>query len=141
MRILLLQDVRGVGKRNEVKTVSDGYARNLLIPKGLARVADENALAAKKALDWNQEAELLKLQSRAQELAQLKFQFTVNVGEHQEVFGSVSKKDIEKVLVERGFTEVHVELEHPIKATGEHRVNVSFGKGVTGSMHISISAA
>jgi len=141
MMVLLLADVRGVGKRNELKQVSDGYARNFLFPKGLARVADDAALAQHKAYEWTQEQELLKLKHRAHELAQIVFPFSVKVGAHNEVFGSVTKKDLEKALVEKGFSDARLDLDHAIKATGEQKVPVSFGKGVAGEMVLLIQAA
>ena len=98
MIVLLLADVRGVGKRNEIKTVSDGYARNFLFPRKLARVADESAVVQQQAYEWGQEQELLKLKHRAHELEQMTFPFKVKVGGHNEVFGSVTKKDIEKAV-------------------------------------------
>lgn len=138
MKVILLADVRGVGRKNEVKEVADGYARNFLIARKLAVAADASGMAAKSAADAKEQAERDRLQALAQKLAGLTFEFAMKTGEHKEVFGSISKRDIETALREKGITEGQVILEHPIKATGEHSVEVSFGKGVKGAMKVVV---
>src|SRR5437660_172621 len=129
MKVLLLQDIRGVGRKFEIKEVSDGYARNFLIPKKMAAVADEKSQAVKSQHDEQQAAALAELKAAVATLAKEPFVFNVKAGKHGEVFGSVSKNDIEKRLHATGYTNCEVILPHPIKATGEHEVEINFGQG------------
>lgn len=138
MQVLLLKDVKGVGRRQELKEVSDGYARNFLIPKGMALAADEKGMAAKTEHDLNEAVEVGKYQNEARKLEKQVFTFTMKTGKHNEVFGSVTKKDLIEAINEKGVKGGEVILEHPIKATGEHTVEVRFGKGVVGKMKITI---
>lgn len=138
MKVILLVDVRGVGRRYEVKEVHDGYARNFLIPQKLAVLADEKQLAAKKSHDEQEAGETERLQKLADKLAKEVFEFKIKAGAKGEVFGSVSKKDIEGALRNTPSAGAEVVLEHPIKATGEHEVEVSLGRGVKAKVKILI---
>lgn len=138
MRVILLADVRGVGRKNEVKTVADGYGRNFLIARNLAVAADEKGMSVKGAIDAKEEAERARLLAIANKLASLTFNFEVKTGEHKEVFGSISKRDIEEAIRTKGINEGEIILEHPIKSTGEHVVEVNFGKGIQGRLKVVI---
>ncbi len=140
MRVILLADVRGVGRKNEVKNVADGYARNFLIAKKLAVAADVAGMGVKLSADKKEQSEIDRLQASADKLAALPLIFTIKTGQHKEVFGSVSKRDLEQAIKKIGITEGEVILEHPIKSTGEHKVEVSFGKGVKGVAKIVVKA-
>ena len=140
MEVLLLKDVKGVGRKQELKEVSDGYARNFLIPKGLALAADEKGMAVKTEHDLNEAVEKGKYQNEARKLEKNVFTFTMKTGKHNEVFGSVTKKDLEKVIEEKGVKGAQVILEHPIKGTGSHTVEVRFGKGVTATMRLQVKS-
>ena len=138
MLVLLLADVRGVGRRHEIRSVSDGYARNFLIPKKLAIAADEKGMAAKAEHDLTEAVEIGKHQNEARRLEKEIFTFTMKAGTHGEVFGSVSKKDLEKAFADRGFSGGEINLDHPIKGTGEHVVDINFSKGVHAKMRVQI---
>ncbi len=138
MKILLLQDVRGIGRKFEIKDVADGYARNFLFPKGLAKIADEKGQAEKARHDQQVEAGLAELRAAIAALAKESFQFHVKTSKDGSVFGSVSKKDIEERLHAKGFKKAEVLLEHPIKATGEREVEINFGQGIHGKAKIKI---
>lgn len=138
MKVILLQDIRGVGRRFEVKEVSDGYARNFLIPKKLAAIADAKHLAEKASHDKAAAEEIAKLQAVAKKLEQNPLQFTIKTGKHGEAFGSVSKHDIEKMLHATGYMNCGVVLPHTIKGTGEHEVEVNLGHGVKGRIKIIV---
>lgn len=141
MKVLLLQDVRGVGRKFDIKEVADGYARNLLIPRGLARIADEKSQDMKAKHDEATSAALAELKAAVAILGKEPFEFSVKTGKDGSVFGSVSKKDIEDRLHAKGFTRCEVLLDHPIKATGEHKVEINFGQGVHGKANIHIKTA
>ena len=138
MKIILLADVKGVGRKNEVKDVADGYARNFLIARGLGVAADEKGMIVKKSADAKEQAEIDRLQAIAHKLAALPFEFTIKTGQHKEVFGSVSRRDVETALRDKGITEGEVVLDHPIKSTGEQFVEIDFGKGIKGRIKIIV---
>ncbi len=142
MQVILLRDVRGVGKKSEVKHVSDGYARNALIPKKLAIPATKDALVKLERQRAEHEAAhhalLSKLQEQAKTIQGKTFSFTVKTGAHESVFGSVTKNDIEKKLGERGILNAHAELDRPIKTLGTHPVAINFGEGVRTEINIQV---
>lgn len=140
MKVILLSDVKGVGRKNEIKDVADGYGRNFLIARKLALAADEKGMSVKNELDAQEKAERDHLQKIANELSAMTFEFAVKTGEHKEVFGSVSRRDIEEAITARGVVGGEVVLEHPIKSTGEHKVEVHFGKGIKGIARITVKA-
>ena len=132
MEIILREDVQHVGKAGEVVKVKDGYARNFLLPKGLAYPATEgnkkritfeaNRLARQRA------AEKQTAEGEAARLAGLTLTFPMKVGEEEKLYGSVTASDIQRRLEEQG---IHVdkrkiELPEPIRALGEFRVGVKF---------------
>jgi large subunit ribosomal protein L9 len=139
MKVLLLQDVKKVGRRNEIKEVSDGYARNFLIPKKLAMPADEAALKIKKATD-EKEAELVaKLKNLSEKLKNDILEFRVKSGKEGEVFGSVSAEQIKKSLEEKGYGKTEVLLEKPLRLMGNHKVGINFGRGIRGEATVKLS--
>src|SRR5687768_11157933 len=113
MKVLLLQDVRGIGRRMEIKNVADGYARNFLIARKLAIPADETALHLKEELDQTVSAEIGKVKEVAEKLKTLQLEFIVKIGAKGEVFGSVGAEAIKKSLAEKGFSEVKIVLAKP----------------------------
>jgi len=140
MKVILLADVKGVGRRNEIKEVADGYARNFLIARKLGVAADEKGMGVKHEADAKEQAEIARLAALAAKIAAMKLEFTIKTGEHKEVFGSVSRRDVEQAIRAQGVKEGEIILEHPIKSTGEHKVEVNFGKGVKGTARIVVSS-
>lgn len=140
MRILFLQDVRGIGKKMEIKTVADGYARNFLIPRKLALPADEKALAIKKDLETKEHAVLAKYRGLVEGLEKERAEFVLKTGPKGEIYGSVKEEEIELLLRGRGYSEARVILEKPLKSLGEHRIKVSFPGGIEGSVAVGIAS-
>ncbi|MDO8516361.1 MAG: 50S ribosomal protein L9 [bacterium] len=147
MKVIFLQDVRGVAKKNEVKEVADGYGRNFLIARGLAKLATAGALKENEALKAGlarEDAETVKrLQGMAAQLGVRKIVFPTKSDEHGSVFGSVTKEMILKSLRNHGLTtkdRVHITLEHPLKALGEHKVPVELGHGVEAQLVVVLEA-
>jgi large subunit ribosomal protein L9 len=150
MKVILLQNIKSLGKKFDVKEVKDGYARNFLIPKGLARIATEQAikeLEFKKAAWEKEEKETKnKLETLANELANKEFQIAVKVGEKGEVFGSVNKNDIKALICAeigadlRKYIEdkMEIDLERPVKNLGEHRVEIDLGRGVKTKIKLKV---
>lgn len=139
MKIIILQDIKGLGKKFDIKNVSDGYARNFLIPKGLVEIATDKSIKKLEAQEAAQEKEEqeaeIELEKIARNLENQKFEFTVKTGEKGEVFGSVGKDDIKTRI---GIKDIKVNLERPIKTLGEHRVEIDLGKGIKAKIKLKV---
>jgi large subunit ribosomal protein L9 len=142
MLVLLLQDIPGLGRKDEIKNVADGYAKNFLIPKGFAKLATKEVLReaeARKAKEAKRREELRrKAEEDARLLKGLELTFRVKTGEKGEVWSPVSAKEIEKELHARGFRNVSLGLERSIKELGEHKIQVKLGEGVTAAIVVRL---
>jgi len=144
MRVILLKDIKGLGKRGEIKEVSNGYARNFLIPQKLIEIATPealNRLAYKKA-KWEEEHRQLiaALNEKAKEIENIVLYFKVAVGEKGEIFGSVTRIDIETALSEKGFQKVKVNIERSVKTIGENKIEVDLGEGIKATLRVVLQA-
>ncbi|MEK7554454.1 MAG: 50S ribosomal protein L9 [Patescibacteria group bacterium] len=140
MKVLLLKDVKGVGRKMEVKDVSDGYARNFLIARGFATPADKAALGVRGEYARKESETKAKYQKLAQEISAQVFVFEVRVGSRGEIFGSVTTKDILAKIGARGAGDAEVQLEKPIREIGVHKVPIKFPTGIPGTLTISLLA-
>ncbi len=145
MKVILLQEVKGTGKTGEVVTVSDGYARNLLIPKGMAKeatVANIRELERIKATNAARRAENLEsAQEIAKKLAMLRVTVKSKGGEGGRLFGSVTSKDISDALNEQHGIEVDKKkfiLDAPIKQAGEHVVEIKLFTDITAKLRVIV---
>ena len=129
MRIILLQEIKGLGKKFDVKEVKNGYARNFLIPNGLVKIATKQTIKELETLKaaWQKEEQEIKnkLETLAKELSGQEFKFTLKTGKKGEVFGSVTRDDIKNKL---SMPDIEVNLERPIKTLGEHQVEIDLEK-------------
>lgn len=141
MKVILLADVKKVGKKGEIKEVSDGYARNFLIARNLAVMASKDSL---KVLDKEKEAEAQKqaeLKKEAEELASkmenMTLEFKVNA-KNGVVFNSVSTKQIQDALRKQGIViDKRKIIDHePITSLGYNRVKIELYKGVIGTIKV-----
>lgn len=142
MKVILLQDIKDLGKKFDVKTVKDGYARNFLLPRGLVKIATDKTikeLEIQKAAWQKQEIETKNnLEVFAKKLSEQEFKFTLKTGEKGEVFGSISKNDIKTRIYTDLNTDLHgyvendfeISLDKPIKTLGLSQVEINLGKGV-----------
>ena len=144
MKVILLQDVRGTGKAGDLANVSDGYARNMLIPRGLAVEATPQNI---KQLEKKKEAQKKQFEedkAAALELKKKLGEVTVEVrtkaGKDGKVFGSVTSKDIADALKEMGFDidKKKIQLDSPIKATGTTDVNVKLFTEIAGKVKVNV---
>lgn len=144
MKVILLEDVRGSGKNGEVVNVSDGYARNMLIPRGLAIEATPQNI---KQLEKKKEAARKKYEEDKAEALELKKKLeevTVTVraktGKDGKVFGSVTNKDIQDALKEMGYDvdKKKIQLDGPIKTVGETSVQVKLFSEVSGKIKVNV---
>ncbi len=142
MKVILLEDIRGVGKRFDIKEVKEGYFRNVLQPKRLAEVANREAIHKIEALRAQQAAEhtahVHELETQAKFLEESPFVFPLAVGEKGEVFGSVSARELEAVFRIRGAPTARPEIETPIKIIGDHSVVVTLGEGIQTTVIVRI---
>ena len=146
MIVILLKDQKGTGKSGEVVKVSDGYARNVLIPKGVAREATEGnvrSLEKQRALAIQKEDEN---RAKAMEVAERLNGLTVNVvtkgGEGGRLFGSINSKDIAEALKNQHQIEVDkkkIVLDNPIKVAGETDVQIKIYPEISGKLHVVVS--
>jgi len=142
MKVFLLQDVANLGRKNEIKEVSDGFARNFLFPKKLAVPVDQKILNFKKELERKEKQKLEMLKNLAQQLENQSLVFKLKVGSQNEVFGSVTKEQISKALLAAGLIKdeekIEVLLEKPIKSLGEHRVEINLSQNIRSKIKIVI---
>ena len=132
-----------MGKRQEIKEVSDGYARNFLFPNTLAKPATANSLKELEKEKIRFEKEDKAAKKRLTEIARLMterhLEFPVKTDEKGGVFGSVTKDRILKALRDTGWLgkeRVEIKLDHPLKELGEHYVEVDLNKGITAKLKV-----
>lgn len=132
MKVILLKDVKGSGKAGEIVDVSDGYARNCLIKKGLAEEATAvkvNSLNIKKnAESFHKQEEIKALRETCARLKGTTVELPIKCGENGKVFGSVTAKEIADAVNTLGYDidKKKVLLDSPIKTLGEYTVEVKF---------------
>ncbi len=141
MKVIFLKDVRGVGRKNELKEVPDGYARNFLIPKNLAKhalVKDVNSLAQKESDAAAHKKNLKeKAEATAAAIKGKTFTFRARIGEKGALFGSIGINDISEKLKNAGYTGTPI-LEKNIKETGTKEITIDCGEGVRSKIFIEI---
>ncbi len=142
MEVILRKDHDKLGTVGTKVVVKDGYARNYLIPRGLAYEATDGALRAldeeKKQAARRSTKELKSSEKLAQELDKVSITIPMKVGEDEKLFGSVTSQMIADALKEKGL-EIDkriIELEEPIKALGFYSVNVKLHQSVTGKVKV-----
>jgi large subunit ribosomal protein L9 len=145
MEIILREKVEKLGTRGDIVQVSDGYARNFLLPKKLAvlatapnirQIEQEKAAAVRREAVEKQEAEAL-----AQQLAKVSLNLTRKVGENDVLYGSVTSMDIAEALEAKGFTldKRKIELSEPIKSLGKVDVPIRLHREVTAFVGLIVS--
>lgn len=144
MEVILREDVDKLGNRGSVVKVADGYARNFLLPKRLAVAATD---ANRKIVDQEREAHLrreAKAKTDAQDLSKLmgglKLTFRQKVGENNQLFGSVTAKDIADALEAQRFhiERRKVQLEEPIRTLGDHKVTLRLHRDVSTEIDVVV---
>ena len=144
MKIILLSDVENLGESGDVIAVNPGYARNKLIPQGLAlrasnrniAVANENKRVATAKLERENQA----LNVLAKKLSKVEITIEVKVGDEEKMFGSITNKDIHKELIDKGFEleKNQISIEEPIKALGIYHINVKISKDITSDVKLYV---
>jgi len=145
MRIILLQDVEKLGKKYDVKEVADGYARNFLLPKGLAKIATKETLKwlklQKEIRKEKAEKDLQKIQEEASAIDGQEVVISVKVGDDGQLFESIGAKRVAEKLKELGFgvKRSQVNLEKPIKELGEFPIKISFPHNLEAEIKVIVT--
>ena len=148
MQVVLLEDVKSLGKKGEIVKVNEGYARNFILPKKLgveATAKNLNDLKLKKA---NQEKiaaqQLAAAKELGEKLEKASVTLTIKAGDNGKAFGSVSSKEISKAIQEQLNLEIDKKklvLSEPLKTFGTHQVPVKLHKDVTAKLSVKVTEA
>ncbi len=146
MKIILSKDVAGLGSAGDILKVKDGYARNYLIPRGFAFVANEKSIKdiefKKRMIQKRIASEMTKAEALVKQLAETDVSITKKVGEEGRLFGSVTTKEIAEALEAKGLTLNHkkIVIESPIKKSGVYEVDVKVFREVKGKLKVWVVA-
>lgn len=147
MRILLLQDIKGLGKKFDIKKVMDGYARNFLFPKNLAAVATAETIGKtekeRETRIQKEKEELKKAEQTAGKFKDLVLKIKSKATKDGKLFGSISNQEIIGALKKKKFeiSSDKIEIEEPIKKTGKHLVKINLMSGVQVKITVEISGS
>ena len=145
MKVILLADIKGVGKKDEIINASDGYARNFLFPKKLAVEANTENMSKLKAKNdsnaYKKSVEKEEAQKTAEKLKGILLKISVKTGENGKIFGSITSKEIADNLKEQYNIEIDkkkIDLKEPVKTLGSFSVNIKLYEGVVGTLKVQL---
>lgn len=145
MKVILLDNIKGVGKKDEVINASDGYARNYLFPKKLAVEANAENMTKlnnkKEAASYKKDVEKQNAEELAKKLKGIMLKIKVKAGENGKIFGGVTSKEISDNLKSQYNFEIDkkkIELKDTIKTLGEFNVSVKLFEGVVANLRIEV---
>ena len=148
MKVIMMQDVKGQGKKGQLVDVSDGYARNFLLPKKLAVIATaENVNTMKqqeKARKAQEAAEKAEAEAVAKQLESITVKVAAKAGDGGRLFGAVTSKEISECLNEQtGLTiaKTKLVLDEPIKSCGTYKIKAKLGYEVVGTVNVMVVEA
>ncbi len=148
MKVILLQDVKSLGEKDEIVTISDGYARNMILPKGLgveATAKNLNDLKLREERAERTAREQLEAANRlAEELSDKVVEVRIRAGEGGRAFGSVSTKEIAAAAREQlglDLDKKKMNLAEPIKAAGTYEIGIRLHPNVTGTLRVRVTEA
>lgn len=145
MKVILLQDVKNIGKKGDIKQVTDGYARNFLLPQKLVEMATDSAVkkvdTVQKKIAAENEKDLEANEKLASELDGRDIIIKAK-SEDGKLFGSVGTKEIMKELKKQGFaiSEKYIALDAPIREVGEKEIEIHLGHGIEAKICAIIEA-
>lgn len=146
MKVILLTDVKGQGKKDQLVEVSDGYARNFLLPRKLAKPADNQAVTELKnkqaAAQHKIDVERAAAKASAEKLTAIKVIFKVGASADGRLYGSITSKDVaEKLAADHGITVDKRKISMPdaIKAYGSYDLDVKLYNDVSGKIHVVVT--
>ncbi len=148
MKVIMMQDVKGQGKKGQLVDVSDGYARNFLLPKKLAVIATaENVNTMKqqeKARKAQEAAEKAEAEAIAKQLEGITVKVAAKAGDGGRLFGAVTSKEISECLNEQtglSIAKAKLVLDEPIKACGTYKIRAKLGYEVVGTVNVMVVEA
>ena len=146
MKVILSKDIKELGKKGQAVEVSEGYARNYLLPRGLAVLATEGATKAftqeKQAQDRKKAREITTAQALAAKLTAMELRLRAKVGDGGRLFGSVTAADIAASLAAHGIVidKRRIELREPIKVTGRFTIEVKVYQEISAKLTLDVVA-
>lgn len=143
MKVVLLKDLKGKGKKGDIINASDGYALNFLIPQGIAKAGTSSNLneanQAKEAKEYHDEQNRLKALELKKVIENLTLNISVKCGANGKVFGSVTNKEISDELAKNNISVDKKKIEtEPIKTTGSYEIKVKLYPTVTAKLKVNI---
>ena len=148
MKVILLKDIKGTGKKDQILEISDGYARNYLLPRKLAREATAEAInsveKSKSADAHRAEVKKAEAEKQARELKGKVIQLSVRGGENGKIYGSVTNDQIASALKEQLGVEIDkrkIEVEEPIKNAGQAFITLKLMAGVSTRLIVNVKIA
>lgn len=145
MKVILLQDIKGVGRKDEIINANDGYARNYLFPKNLAKEATKDnllKLQEKKTSILNKKnLEIERNKYTAEKINKMVLSLKVKAGANGKTFGGITSKEISEELKKQQDIEIDkkkIILKEPIKSVGRFSVEIRFGDNVTANLKVDI---
>lgn len=147
MKVVLLEDVKGHGKKGELCNVSDGYARNFLFPKKLAVAADNKSVSEattkKEAIQFKKDTDRENALKLKAEIEKVTVNFKLKTAENGKLFGSVTSKEISEELKKTSGIEVDkkkIILEDAVKSTGTYTAKVKLYEGVIANLKVKVDS-
>ena len=147
MKVILLQDIKNVGKKDEIINANDGYARNFLFPKNLALEATKDnllKLQAKKASQAHKKnLEIEEFKKQAEKINNITLTLNVKAGENGKIFGGITAKEISQELKNKQNIDIdkkNIQLKETIINIGRFSVDVKFGEGINAKLTLNIVA-
>lgn len=145
MKVILLQNIEKLGRKNDIKIVADGYARNFLIPKKMAVLATEADLEEleefKEAEIQQAEEELSRYQELASQIDGFEVEIPVKMNENGKLFGAITTAKIAESLKKAGFNveQEQIKLKEPIKEIGEYEIDIEFPHKLEAKIKVVVS--
>lgn len=147
MKVIFLKDTPGQGKKGEIKEVNEGYAKNFLIPKGIAQIATSQVQAkvAKegKEAEAKKQKEIEKLRNLKADVEKRVFVVKIKVGDKGQIFSGVHEKDIAQAVSQKldiPIEKNQIELDKPLKDLGEHKTVLRLGHNTKATIKIMVEA-
>ena len=145
MKVILLENIKGVGKKDQVINATDGYAKNFLFPKKLALEANKENMAKLQAkqnsVQFKKDTEKEEAKKLAEELKKITLKIEVKAGENGKIFGGVTAKEISENLKEKHKIEIDkkkIQLSETIKTLGVENVEIKLFEGVIGKLKVQV---
>ena len=144
MKVILLVDVKGTGKKGEIVEVSNGFAQNFLLKQNKAKLADNTAVNQKqmsdKAKEYHYEQDKQKAQEVADKLKNHVLHFAVKAGDNGKIFGSITNAEIADELKKDGFeiNKKQIVLDNPIKYAGVYKIDIKLFTGITAKLQVEV---